>query len=707
MDSGGGAINRAVAAMGLALAAAIITIALGRLGIVQDFSLKALDWNFKLAADSSRVERRIILIEVDQASLDHFEEDNVAWPWPRSLYNPIIDYASAGGAKAILFDVLFNNLAPYGHDVDLDFAAAIKKSGRVGLAAAFGSGRKGMNADVTRFTFPFQGKAPETMISNGMVSLPMTEIINAAASIGDVHISPDRDGVYRRVPLGVIHEGRLAPALFAIPVFMEGNEAIGFTAGGMAIGKKHIPLDADGKMMVNFTGPRKSYRRYAAAEVIASAMMEAAGEKPQIPKEAFRDSYLILGYTAPGLYDLKPSPLSSESPGMEINAAALDTLLNNRFLVPISQAGLYGLAFAGALIVCAAFFYLPWAVAAGASLAAMGGLIGLSAAAFSRLTVIDPVPPVSSALLAVIFSALWKYQTEGKRKREIRKAFSYYVSPKVVNQMLAEPERLKLGGERRELTILFADLEGFTTISERLDPKDLFSLMNGFTTMMADTITEYDGAVDKYIGDAVMAFWNAPLDQEGHQALAILAALTCRRRLLVMREDILARGLPAVDMRIGINSGVCMVGNMGSGKRFNYSALGDPVNTASRLEGLCKAYGVGSLVAEITWAAAESEVFGREIDVLMVKGKDKPTRVFEIMAARGEQTPEQIQLAEEYTRLLELYRARRWKDAERNAKESLERVKDGPTWTLLARVRHFMESPPPEDWDGSFKHTTK
>jgi len=689
------------------LAALALALALGETRIANNFSLTALDARFTSMADPARVDKNIVLIEVDQDSLDHFESQSVAWPWPRTMYNPIIEYATAAGAKAILFDILFTNLAPYGYDVDLEFADAIKKSGRVGLAASFGSGAKNVEVDISRFSLVVEGAPPAKMSQGGAVSLPMPEMLNAAAAIGNVHLTPDQDGVYRRARLGVIREGRLYPSLFAIPFFLDAGGRAGFAPEGVRMGKRFIPTGLNGEMLVNFMGPKESYRRYSAAEVIESAMMDAAGEKPSIPRQAFAGAYVIIGYTAPGLYDLKPSPVHANSPGMQIQAAALDTILNSQFIIPISAAGQAGLALCGAVMICMGFFFLPWLAAAAISLGVMGGLWSVSTMAFGRLIWIDPAPLESAAILAVIFSSLWKYQTEGKQKREIRKAFSYFVSPKVVNQMLAEPDRLKLGGERRELTILFSDLEGFTTISERLSPEDLFHLMNGFTTMMADTITEFDGAVDKYIGDAVMAFWNAPLDQPGHQGMAILAAMTCRRRLLTMREEIIAKGLPPVDMRIGINSGACMVGNMGSAKRFNYSALGDPVNVASRLEGLCKAYGVGSLVAEVTWKAAESLVFGREIDILMVKGKDKPTRVYEILARLGEQTPEQTRLAEEYARLLELYRGRRFVEAQRNAEATLERIKDGPTWTLLTRIRHYMESPPPEDWDGSFKHTTK
>ncbi|MDH5638089.1 MAG: adenylate/guanylate cyclase domain-containing protein, partial [Nitrospinota bacterium] len=613
-----------------------------------------------------------------------------------------------GGAKAVLFDILFTNLAPHGYDVDLDFAASIKKSGRVGLAAAFGSGRKNPDADLRRFALPYEGAPPGEMKKPSVVSLPMEEMLGATAGIGDVRIYPDSDGVYRQVPLGVIRDGKLFPSLFAIPILRGASGPVKFTDDGMISEGDLIPLDRRGMMMVNFMGPQGSYRSYSAAEIIISSMMSASGEKPQIPKDAFKDAYVIIGYTAPGLYDIKSSPVSANTPGMAINAAALDTVINEKFIVPLSTARLTGLMFLGALGISLALFFLPWAWAMVMAMAAMGGLVWISMAAFQSLVWVDMVALESSAILAMTISSLWKYQTEEKQKREIRKAFSYYVSPKIVNQMLAEPERLKLGGERRELTILFSDLEGFTTISEKLDPKDLFSMMNGFTTMMADTITEFDGAVDKYIGDAVMAFWNAPLDQEGHQAMACLAALKCRQRLLVMRQKLLAMGMPPIDMRTGLNTGDCMVGNMGSAERFNYSALGDPVNLASRLEGMCKAYGVGSLVAEVTWKGAGNKVFGREIDYLMVKGKDKPTRVFEILAAAGEETEEQARLAEEYTRLLELYRARRWKDVERNAEATLERVKDGPTWTLLTRVRHYMDTGgPPDDWDGSFRHTTK
>jgi len=686
----------------------LLTLLAGDIPLIRNFGLKSLDRQFHRHADPAAASRKIVLVEVDQASLDHFEQDNIAFPWPRSLYNPIIRYATGAGAKAVLFDILFNNISPYGLAVDEQFAGAIRDSGRVGLAAAFVS-RKNATPDAAlaeRFGVAFEGAAPAALKKN-RVSAPLPAILEATAHIGTVIFEPDPDGVYRRVAPGVVYGGRLVPSLFAIPAFA-GAATVRFSGEGLALGKRVIPLDKEGRMIINYTGPRGSYPRYPAAAVISSMMQEQMGQTPDIPKEAFKDAVVIVGYTAPGLFDLKPNPLSPVSPGIEIYAAALDTILADRHIRIMDPASLYALAFAGALAVAAGVLLVPY-VAGSAAIALIVGwvLLLLCDRAFAGGLWVNLVPLESAALLSLIGAAVWRYQTEGKQKRQIHKAFAHYVSPAVVTQMLAEPGRLGLGGEKRKLTLLFSDLEGFTTLSERLDAHELVSILNEYTTLMADTITSFDGTLDKYIGDAVMAFWGAPLDSDDQAVNACRSALSGLEQLDAMSARLVSEGLTPVNMRIGLNTGECVVGNMGSAARFDYTALGDPVNQAARLEGLNKFYGTRILAAEPTWREVKDEMIGREIDFLKVKGKDEPVRVYEIMAEKGRETPGQARLIERYNQALAAYKERRWDEVIALAGPVLDEVNDGPTRVLLERAQKFMATPPPPDWDGSYKHTSK
>ncbi|MBI4828335.1 MAG: adenylate/guanylate cyclase domain-containing protein [Nitrospinae bacterium] len=701
-------MKKLFASLMAAAAATLLALAAERVGIARVFGLKALDRQFAASADPARVSPRIILVEVDQQSLDHFERDNIAFPWPRSMYNPIIEYAAAGGARAVLFDILFNNLSPYGLEVDDEFAAAIVRSGVTGLAGAFGSTGSLTPAagEAQTLGLPFTGAAPPALVKR-RASLPLRAIREAAAGIGSVIFLPDPDGVYRRVPPGAVFGGRFIPALYALPVF-RGAASVAFEPGMIvADNGRRIPLDAEGAMLINFLGPRGAYKSYPAAAVISSALMAARGMAPAIPKEAFKDAVVIIGYTAPGLYDLKPNPLSAVSPGIEIYAAALDTIESGRHLA-VAGAGLVSaLSFAGALAAALAALFVPSWAALVATAAAGGGLYAYTFHAFAGGVWINQVTLLSALALGLLGGAVARYQMEGRQKRAIQRAFSYYVSPKVVAQMLAEPERLTLGGEKRKLTVLFADLEGFTSLSEAMEPRALVAALNEYTTLSADIIMRYDGTLDKYIGDAVMAFWGAPLDQDDQAARALLAALELQRGMVRLRQSLTERGLPPVSARVGVNLGECVVGNMGSAQRFDYTALGDAVNLASRLEGLTRVYGVAILAAEPAWAEARDHVFAREIDYLIVKGKGKPIRVYEIMARKGEETRAQQELAVRYESALAAYRARNWDDALGLCEGLVREYEDGPARVIAGRCRAFRDAPPPPDWDGAFKHTAK
>lgn len=339
----------------------------------------------------------------------------------------------------------------------------------------------------------------------------------------------------------------------------------------------------------------------------------------------------------------------------------------------------------------------------------MAGLLAaLLAAAWRAGWVVDLWSVAASSLLALVGAAVWRYQTEGRQRRFIASAFGRYVSPKVVREILADPGRLALGGERREVTLFFSDLQGFTTISEGMSPPELVAFMNEYTTLMAEVITGQDGTIDKYIGDAVMAFWGAPVPQPDHARRALLAALECQERLRPFCEAVAARGGPELRTRIGVNSGECVVGNMGSRDRFDYTAIGDTVNQASRLEGLNKAYGTLILASETAWAAAAGVAFGRLVDRVRVKGKAQAVAIYEVLARAGSETPGQRRLAAGYAAAFAAYQERRFEEAAGLAGELLSGDPgDGPARTLLERARAFADAPPPGDWDGVWTHHSK
>jgi len=697
-----------VAVMIVALLAVAIARGLGRIPGVDLLALKAGDVQRRLLADPERADRRIVVIEVDQASLDHFERDNIAYPWPRSLYNPLLQHCARGGAAAVLFDVLFNNLSPWGEETDTEFAAGIRRNGHVFLAAAFSSAAaSGVPLD-PRLSIEAEGAPPEALRRAG-VSPPLPAISAAAAGIGSVTLQPDADGAVRRVPVGVLFEGRLIPGLSFAP-FVAGEKVARFELGRVRLGGLTVPLDDQGSLLVRYHGRRSDYRRYSAAEVITSALAAAEGKIPAVPAEVFRGAYVIIGSTAPGLLDLKPTPLAATAPGFEVHVAVIDNMLNGDFLKQAPLALTAALALASAALVAAALTFLPVAAGAGAAVAAVGGAVAILAATYRAGLFLDPWTIGVSLLLAVIGASVRRYTTEGKDKRFIAGAFARYVSPKVVKQILADPRLLALGGERRDVTLFFSDLQGFTSISEGMNPPELVAFLNEYTTLMADVITGpgLDGTIDKYIGDSVMAFWGAPLPQPDHARRGLLAALACQERLRFFCDDLVARGGPRLVTRIGLNSGTCVVGNMGSRDRFDYTAIGDTVNQASRLEGINKVYGTLIIASESTWQAAPGTAFGRLLDRVRVKGKAEPVAIYEALAPAGSETEALRALAVAYAGALTAYQGRQWQRTIELSESILRTTPgDGPSKVLIERARAFMLEPPPENWDGVWTLKTK
>ena len=332
----------------IASVCALLTWALESSSTFQAYGLKTLDIQFAIAANPKKADPRIIMIDVDQASIDHFEKDNISFPWPRSLYNPLIEYCKAGGAKAIIFDILFNDSSPYGEDVDREFADAMAKAGNVYLAAAFTSEGETDKAIAERFGAPLLGVAPEAILRRG-VSAPIGGLLDSAAGIGSVTFKPDPDGVYRRILPVISYGGRMVPALYLAPLVSK-EKPVEFGDRSLAIGGTAIPIGDDSNAMINFHGPRGTYARYSAAGVITSALLEGK-QAPSVSRDVFKDAYVIVGYTAQGLFDLKATPLSAVSPGAEIYAAALDNTLNGDYITPLPKWALASLVFALALAV--------------------------------------------------------------------------------------------------------------------------------------------------------------------------------------------------------------------------------------------------------------------------------------------------------------------------------------------------------------------
>jgi adenylate cyclase len=675
--------------------------------VARSVELKTLDWRFQHFARPEKHDPRIVLVMIDQPSLDEFEKDSVYWPWPRSIYGAILGFLEKGGARTVVFDQLFSSPSPYGESEDAEFGRGLKAFGRTVLAMESEPGANPRRAASPPERFAVSaGTAAAGAPARKSVRLPVPELLAGSAFLGDTTMHPDRDGVFRRVPLVSALDGRFYPTLPA---------AAAMADSGLALDAFRAPL-RDGRFLVRFHGksmtsdPRlKTYPAYSAGDLILAWNALQEKRKPALDPALFKDKLVFVGMSAAGLLDNRPSPIAEVFPGTEIVAAAADNLLNRDYLVPGGSAALLALVLLALLAGGAASGLADLAGAAPLILlAASGALAAAACVEFERGVVLDMVAPQLALWLGFAAASAYNYAVAGRQRRYIQGAFSRYLSPEIVARIAENPEMLALGGERREVTVYFSDIEGFTTISEGLEPERLTRLMNRYLGEMTDTILASGGTLDKYIGDAIMAFWGAPVPNDGHALAACRTALANQKRLAELREEFARLGYPPVRARIGLNSGPAIIGNMGSALRFSYTALGDTVNLSSRLEGANKAYGSYILISESTREGAGAAVETRELDFVMVKGKHRPIRVYELLGLAGETDGRSLKKARAFEGGLALYRERKFDEAEAVfASVAAEFGPDHACDEYAARCRHCRAEPPPPDWNGSYALTEK
>lgn len=670
------------------------------IGLFQAWEWKTWDWRLQAFADSSHASKNIILILIDQQSLDVYaDEQGLSWPWPREMYAYLLEYCRRAGAKAVGFDLFFSETSSWGEADDMVFAESMQAANIAFLPAFFSSQEqtakddpafllKDLSVDHIPFTV-------DEIISMQSVTLPIELYLNSARDLGNVNFSPDKDGIYRRLPLVIKYQDRLFPSLpWTMVSFIRKERP--FTK---------IPVDRHGNMVLNYHGPTDVYPLYSAAAVINSFAQLEAGQEPQISLDELRDKIILVGGSAPGLLDLRPTPFSPVAPGVGIQAVAIDNLLSEDFIrIPPVGILLLFIAFISILtgivtsvlpkiihiiFFAAGIFLLPLV------LAYLAYFLGIW---------LEFVAPEFAVLTAFTAATLANYNVEGKKKRFIKNVFQYYLSPHVIENMIEDPSKLRLGGERKEISSFFSDLAGFTSISESLSPEDLVHLLNAYLSEMTDIILDTGGTLDKYEGDAIIAFWNAPVDQTDHALRAAKAAVLCQKRLAEIRGPFKDKFGHELHMRIGLNSGQAVVGNMGAENRFDYTAMGDTVNLASRLEGACKQYHIPILMGESTYDQIRDVYAAREIDLIRVLGKKKPVHVYEPVEEMEKISPEKLKGIQVFHEGLNAYRKRDWSSA-LDLFSSLG--DDRAAQVYVERINILKKEPPPSDWTGVFELKSK
>lgn len=606
----------------------------------------------------------LIVVAVDEPS---FAELKLQWPWPRSVHAKLVERLSRAGARVIALDILFSE--PSSPSEDAALADALARARTVVLASDL--------------------RVVETArVQQTLLVAPLPAFERAAAGVGIVNLAQDADGVIRGA--------RLATKGF--PSFA----ALVARAAGGQLPPPDVPF------MINYPGPSPAVRTVSYAQAL---------QPDGAPDEVFRGKIVFVGRAmGPAgrpVDDAHYTPFFLKgrrlTPGVEIHAAIVDTVLRRRPIETAGAAAHLGWALAWSLAAAVLAGRLsPWAgLAMTLGLVAMQGMLAVGAFSAAEYW----IPWVGSAGAGgVVYGSTvalrWR-QTERERAF-IRRAFQHYVHPAVVQELLEQPDKLRPGGESVEATVLFSDLEGFTRIAEPLSPQELVALLNRYLSAMTDVILAHRGMLDQTMGDGILALWGVPVPTPAHALDACRAALAMQDRLATFNRELMADGHRPLRMRIGIQTGEVVAGNIGSPERFHYGVVGDTVNLASRLEGVNTLYATGVIVGDGTAHRVREVVLLRELDLIRVVGRDEPVRIFECVGLRGEQPEGLGALLTTFESGLEAYRARDWARALGEFERALAVAPgDGPSRVHLERSRQFLVEPPAEDWDGVYAARSK
>lgn len=707
--------------------------------IIEVVSLSVFD-SYQRLKPRAQEDSAVLVVDIDEASL----KARGQWPWPRTDVAELVKRLTNLGAAAIAFDIVFSEpdrtspkrvaellksleLLKDGADLeslpdnDKILAEFMKQTPTVG-GMILTHEKNNRQPPLKRGT-SHGGTDPAQYLPRYRGAVSNLDMIDAAPpGLGYFSFEPDRaDRVVRRLSLVSALRDTIYPSLVAEAlrvaqgedsIFIKSNDGSGEWSAGsrggivlVKVGQLVVPTNELGEIWIYYSGNREG--RVMSVDKILSA---SAAEMETL-QQSVAGKIVIVGTSAPGLLDIRATPLSSSTPGVQVHAEAMEQILSNVYLTrPDWATG----AERWAMIASALALILLMPRIGPLWCAVLGGIIvawtaGGSWYAFAQHRYLfDPVYPILGSTAVYIAVSGVLFLTAEKERRSVRRAFSQYLAPEMVEQLANDPEALQLGGEDKELTILFSDVRGFTKLSEKLNSQELTQLMNGFLSPMSDTLMDHEATIDKYIGDAIMAFWNAPLDVEDHATKACKGALAMLERLVQVRAD---TGHD-IQVGIGLNTGVCSVGNFGSYQRFNYSVLGDTVNLSSRIEGLTKTYGVPILVGETTMQAAAGFAF-LEVDLIRVVGKQKPERVYALLGGpevAGESTYSSMR--DHHARGLEAYRARKWNDAEAAFAAARAAECPGPARDVIydlysSRIAAYQATPPAPDWDGVSDATSK
>lgn len=708
-----------VLVVGLAVIAGMLGLYIMQPRLVQLFDLKIYDLLLPLRKHENPSPVPVI-VDIDESSIARYGQ----WPWPRYLMAELLDDLEAAGVAAVGFDIMFteeDRSSPrmLHHYLQRDMGVELPLSGLPGELWDYDVLMGRSLADkpaVLGFYARFDGEAVERKLPPSVgivarnkpgaapfdlhlmqasdVSLPLP-VLYEQTPVGFINVAPGLDGIIRRVPLLIKAGDTIYPSL-AVRTLMRGLgvETLALASGPegletITVGGNTIPVTPEGFILVPFQGGAGTYRYVSAGDVLAGTA----------DRELLRNRVVFVGTSAPGLMDLRTTPFARVLPGVEVHAAVLDAILTQNSILPppwtpgvqVSAIFLFGVAAAAVFGLARPRVYIPMA------LLLVGLAVFIAVQAFARGMFLSPLYVVLTVSVQGFALLFLRFIHEERQKLVLRHAFSHYVSPEVVDRIT----RLRgnfFAGEERELSVLFTDIRGFTSISERLDPQQVVSLLNRYFTPMTALVREHKGTLDKFMGDALMAFWNAPLDVPGHAEHAVATALAMQQTLGPLNKKIQDEFGVNIQIGAGIHTGTAYVGNMGSDDLTNYTLIGDTVNLASRLEGLCAQYGVNIVVSESTMRQCGEAFAFQHVDTLRVKGKQQPVDVY--LPMPWEQYEERLEELREWTAARESYKAGLFAKAAKAFAGLRKRFPGVGLYAVYEERALNMAAAPPTGWDG-------
>ncbi len=710
---------------------------------LKELELKLIDARFLKRgkidiADSSKV----IIVEMTQDLFDQIPAPFNKAPFARSIYAKAIENLTTAGVKAIGIDINMSEPDKYSSKNDLLLWQAIQKSGKVVIAGKIDEVRESQIQSMENYSIKNFTDSAYNRIQYNYENI----FYDADSSLGIVQVPPDYDMVYRRyLPFRKtsITNKKVPSFGFALVnkyLGLKGTDTAVISGGFFILGNKKIPQFDQSSVLINFYGSSRTFPHIKLMDVIDDKEFKTKDEMEfdtdidlwnvmmadPAYRQMFKDKIVIIGSTMPEDRDMLACSFAKGERkgdniiyGVEYHANIVQNILSGNFLYAQSkESELLAILFLTALSFNISSIIRKIKLKIGFLIEIFNALfILLSIYAIYELSillfiqsnlVLAIVSPSFAIVIGYFSSTAYHFLLERQQNVMIKGMFSQYVSKEVVNQLLVDPEKLRLGGERKNLSILFSDIAGFTTFAEQKQPEELVSFINEYLSAMTEIVLENGGTLDKYLGDAVMAFWGAPLEVEDHAYKACITALKMQEKLVEMREKWSKWGETPIRIRIGINTGDVIVGNIGGAKRFDYTVLGDDVNLASRLEGANKEYGTNIMISDSTLKICNDKILVRELDIIRVKGKKEPTKVYELISIIGDKKAEEaIEKMDLYFQAIDLYRQKSFEPAMDYFRRSYEKLGDYPSKVYMQRCEFYLNNPPGKNWDGVFEMKTK